>query len=1044
MRGGYVYEEGGIPSPDGHCRTFDKDARGTVAGSGAAILVLKRLSEAIGDRDRIWAIIKGTAINNDGAMKVGFTAPSVHGQAAVIEEALSMAEVHPDTIAYLEAHGTGTSIGDPIEIAGLAKAFGKWTKRKQYCPIGSVKSNIGHLDAAAGAAGIVKTVLSLNNRRIPPSLNFKSPNPYIDFANSPFYVNAALSEWPNGNSPRRAGVSSFGLGGTNAHIVLEEAPATEPSGPSRPRQLLALSAKTDTALEKASRNLARHLEEHPEIDLADVAYTLHVGRKAFDRRRIVVCGDREEAIKALKSDDPVRAASSSEPAERQVVFMFPGQGAQYVRMGTELYETEPVFRKNIDRCSEILRAHADFDLLSVLYPKAEKVDEANEKLNQTVAAQPALFVVEYALAMLWISWGARPAATVGHSVGEYVSACLAGVVSLEDVLPLVAARGRLMQAMPPGAMLAVALPEKELRYLLDDSIDISGINTPSLCVVSGETESVADLERRLVKDGVQCRRIRTSHAFHSRMMAPMLKAFSQEVRKVGLRPPRIPFLSNTTGTWITPEQSVDPNYWVAQLRQPVRFADCVEELFKTPRLVLLEAGPGNTLASLAMQHPDRNREHVALSSIRHPKETKSDSDFILNTLGRLWLKGVPVDWAGFYANEKRRRVGLPSYPFERKRYWIEPAKTEHSIPADERTRLSATAEKKLRIDMLSIGEESPDRERACAEKAAVDDLSNEPQRSVSEIWRNLLGVDHVGLDDNFFELGGNSLLAGRLFTQIEKVFGKKISPSSIFQASTIREISELLVEEKRPADWTSLVKIKDGSSKETIFCLPGNMSNVFTDLKYLGRHLGNGFSLYGLQDGLGHPSNVARLAAHFIEDIRQIQPSGPYRLAGLCGGGAIAFEMARQLTLKGEEISFLGLIEPAALSSSYWDAFLEIYGRIKSRSGYHLKKTSEMTVAEKAFWARLKLKLVFNILGIRKYKPEPFPGFMHLFLTEESLRNTRGNRFGWSKFAVGGVRVHEIPGTHNSITGFDGTQIDENHMHALAEEIERCLESDGR
>ncbi|MHC5857704.1 type I polyketide synthase [Nostoc sp.] len=677
QKAGYLYQEGGILSPDGHCRAFDAKAQGTVFGSGVGIVVLKRLEDALADGDRIDAVIKGSAINNDGALKVSYTAPRIDTQAKVIKAAQTIAEVDPETITYIEAHGTGTSLGDPIEIAALTQAFHANTQKKSFCAIakrahcaiGSLKTNIGHLDTAAGVAGLIKTVLALKHKQIPPSLHFKQPNPQIDFDNSPFYVNTTLSEWKTNNTPRRAGVSSFGIGGTNAHVILEEAPSVEPSSPSRPWQLLLLSAKTDSALETATANLVTRFKQHPDLNLADVAYTLKVGRRAFDHRRMVVCQNFDDAVKTLETLDPQRIFTHfQEPSNQKVVFMFPGQGSQYVNMGRELYETESVFRKHIDKCCEILKYHLGIDLCTILYPGEEHSQAAAEQLQQTHITQPALFVIEYALAQLWMAWGISPTAMIGHSIGEYVAACLAGVFSLEDALALVATRGRLMQQLPTGAMLSVLLSEEEIQPWLNEELTLAGINAPSLCVVSGCEEAIANLQNLLTQQGVESRRLHTSHAFHSQIMDSILEPFTKQVEKVNLNPPEIPFISNLTGTWITNNEATNPSYWARHLRYTVLFSTGIAELIKESEQILLEVGPGQTLNTFVKQQTNQS---IVLNSMRHPKEQKSDVAFLLNTLGRLWLAGVQVDWDGFYVTEQRHRMPLPTYPFERQRYWIE-------------------------------------------------------------------------------------------------------------------------------------------------------------------------------------------------------------------------------------------------------------------------------------------------------------------------------------------------------------------------------------
>ncbi|AFY89108.1 type I polyketide synthase [Chroococcidiopsis thermalis] len=684
QKSGYWYEEGGILSPDGHCRAFDAKARGTVGGNGVGVVVLKRLAEAIADGDYIHAVIKGAAINNDGAAKVGYTAPSVDGQAEAIAEALAMAGVEPETIGYVEAHGTGTSLGDPIEIAALKKVFHASTQKQGYCAIGSLKTNVGHMNAAAGVGSLIKTVLALQHKLLPPSLHFEVLNPQID-ASSPFYVNNHLSEWKANGTPRRAGVSSFGVGGTNAHAILEEAPVmSRQQEQGRKYQLLVLSAKTDSALEAATVNLVDRLKQHPDLNLADVAYTLQVGRKAFDRRRVGVVKDLDDAIKVLELNDPQRVFTKSQASkdrnirkEHPVVFMFTGQGSQYPNMTRELYDNEPTFREQIDRCCQQLEPYLGLDLRQVLYPGDEQLETARATLEQTAITQPALFAIEYALAKLWNSWGVQPVAAIGHSIGEYVAACIAGVFSLEDALELVAVRGRLMQQQPQGAMLSVPLSASEVKSLLvetfhETSLQLAASNAPNLSVVSGSFTAIEQLERQLQQQGINSRRLHTSHAFHSQMMDSIIEPFTQQVQKIHLQPPQIPFISNVTGSWITAAEATDPNYWAKHLRQPVRFSEGITELLKQSKQIFLEVGPGNTLSTLVRQHSSQLAGQVVLSCVRHPKSQESDLAFLLNTLGQLWLAGVTIDWSGFYAWEQRHRLPLPTYPFERQRYWIEP------------------------------------------------------------------------------------------------------------------------------------------------------------------------------------------------------------------------------------------------------------------------------------------------------------------------------------------------------------------------------------
>ncbi len=681
---GETLSPGGIISPDGHCRAFDAKANGTLGGNGVGVVVLKRLEDAIADRDYVYAVIKGSAINNDGALKVGYTAPSQDGQAKVIRAAQVMAEVEPDTITYMEAHGTGTPLGDPIEVAAMTQAFRVNTDKKGYCAIGSVKTNIGHLDAAAGIAGFIKTVLALHHKSIPPSLNFETPNPQIDFENSPFYVNNQLLEWKNTEISRRAGVSSFGFGGTNAHVILEEAPIAA-SNPVESPQLLLLSAKTSSALEIKTANLVKYLKENPKLNLGDVAYTLQIGRREFEHRRMVVASDLQDALIVLDKSEPQRVFSQyQETSDRPVIFMFAGQGAQYVNMARELYETEETFKQECDRLFDLFKPHLEFDLRSCLFPKDGEVETATQQLQQTAVTQPALFVIEYALAKLLMSWGIHPRAMIGHSIGEYVAACLAGVFSLEDALVLVAARGKLMQQAETGKMLSVGLSAEEVESFLGENLSVAVVNSPSLCVVSGTIEAIEKLEKLLQERNINCRSLHTNHAFHSPMMDSVVEPFLELVKQVKLNSPKIPFISNVTGTWIAPSEATAPIYWARHLRQPVQFAGGIAELIKDSQAVFLEVAPGRTLSTFVKQQAS---ERVILSSLRHPKEKQKDVTFLLNTLGKLWLAGVSVNWSGFHDHKKPSRTPLPTYPFERQRYWIEASNksiNNHQLTLDKK------------------------------------------------------------------------------------------------------------------------------------------------------------------------------------------------------------------------------------------------------------------------------------------------------------------------------------------------------------------------
>ncbi|MFM9432979.1 phthiocerol/phenolphthiocerol synthesis type-I polyketide synthase E [Janthinobacterium sp. CG_23.3] len=668
---GYRHQAGAILSPDGHCRAFDAAAAGTVIGSGAGIVVLKRLDDALRDGDTIHAVVKGSALNNDGATKMAYSAPSVDGQAEVVQTALAMAGVDAASIGYVEAHGTGTTLGDPVEIAALTQAFRADTEGRGYCAIGSVKTNIGHLDAAAGVAGLIKAALALKHRTLPPSLHYERANPQIDFAASPFYVNTRARAWPAGATPRRAGVSSFGMGGTNAHVVLEEAPAlvAAPNATDAPLLPLLLSARSAAALDNAAAQLAGHLGRHPEQALADVAYTLHAGRKHFAHRAVALGRDHAEAALALAGDSTQYISGQVGAGQPALAFLFPGQGAQHVGMGSALYRSDSGVRATVDQCCLLLAGRLGLDLRTLMFPAAGQEEQAAARLEQTAFTQPALFVIEYAMAQMWIQLGVRPAAMLGHSIGEYVAACLAGVFSLEDALAIVAERGRLMQATAEGAMLAVSLPEAQLSSYFDGGCDLAAVNAADLCVLSGPLAAIEAAERKLAANGVGARRLHVTRAFHSALVAPMLARFEELLRGVALRAPQIPFISNLSGRWITAEEACSQAYWVAHVRGTVRFAAGLATLLEDPSRVLLEVGPGETLSGLARRHPLTEGRPV-LSTQCHPARRAHNGLQFSRCLAQLWVAGVELDAAalGIVA---ARRVALPGYPFERQSYWVE-------------------------------------------------------------------------------------------------------------------------------------------------------------------------------------------------------------------------------------------------------------------------------------------------------------------------------------------------------------------------------------
>ncbi|MBX9602041.1 MAG: amino acid adenylation domain-containing protein [Bryobacteraceae bacterium] len=776
---GYHYEEEGMLSPDGHCRPFDAAAQGTVFSNGAGVVLLKRLHDALADRDSIYAVIRGFAVNNDGSDKMSYTAPSVDGQASVIAAAHALAGVSPETVTYVEAHGTATPLGDPIEVAGLSRAFRLGTDRRQFCALGSVKSNIGHLDVASGVAALIKTALCLKHGVLVPTLNYRSPNPKIDFSNSPFYVNTELRPWVTEGFPRRAGISSFGVGGTNAHLVLEAPPEPPPPAVPASYEVLLLSARTETALNAVARELADHLESQETINLRDVAFTLDRGRKHLAGRRTVVAPDRLAAAGLLRQP----GGCTKRLPSANVAFLFPGQGSQHVNMARGLYDHEPVFRSAIATCADLFREPLGVDLISSLFP-AQPSAEGNAAITRTVLAQPAIFAVEYALAQLWISLGVRPERMIGHSVGEFVAACLSGVFSLEDAIAIIAARGRLMENLPGGGMLSVRLPLQKVESLLTPEIQLAASNGPSLCVLAGAGPEIDRLAAKLNQEGVAVKRLHTSHAFHSTMMDPVVAPFANFLRGIALNAPRIPILSCVTRAWLTEEDARSPEYWARHLRQPVYFHEAVQGLCEDKTLILLEVGPGQTLSTLARQAEPKSGR-VILSSLDHPDRGGNDHHSFLAATGQLWAAGVEVDFDKVRRGGGRR-VPLPPYPFERKRFWVE-AKSD-------------LVESRAGQDALESSHrvEEADMRPSELKTSRKSTLLKKLQESLSE----LSGISLEDLDPaaSFLELGFDSLLLTQVSREIERAFQVKITMRQLLEGLPTIEAIAARLDELLPAE----------------------------------------------------------------------------------------------------------------------------------------------------------------------------------------------------------------------------------------------------
>ena len=833
---GYFYQEGGMVSADGHCRPFDAAATGTVFGAGAGMVLLKRAEEAIADGDHIYALLLGAGINNDGSDKFGYAAPSQKGQADAISMAYAVAGVDPASVDYVECHGTGTPLGDPIEVGALADVFATGAARTSPCLLSSVKGNIGHLDVAAGVTGLVKAAMSLDREKIPGTLHYSEPNPRLSLANIPFMVSGQATPWPRGRAIRRAGVSAFGFGGTNVHVVLEEAPHSEVKLSERARQVLCLSARTETALMEQCARLANHLDraDTEDVSLSDVAYTLAEGRRAFSHRVAIAAGSCEDAIAQLRKTDAIRSRATTATEAPRVVMMFPGQGTQYPGMAEDLYHSEPFYRDVVDDCCRQLRSLTGLDLIPVIFPAIVAAEDkeawstAARTLEQTKFAQPALFITSYALAKLWMHWGVAPACLVGHSVGELVAACVAGVFSLSDALLFVARRGEWMQEMPGGSMLAVRMQPQQLQMMLPENVSIAAVNSPSLTVASGPTAEIERLEKTLERENIASRRLHTSHAFHSAMVEPVVDRLRTLLASIHLQEPKVPIISTVTGSVLTTAEATSPEYWARHSRVTVNFSAAAATLIEDGYEILLEAGAGDTLSTLVRQQLPRGSKVAACASIpagasRASADGKSSWDGITNSAGTLWSRGVAVDWSAYYENEPRRRVSLPTYPFERKRYWVEARRTAPAAtaPTNIETEDSSTSQLQQNIPSkngnntatnLNALEKQMTSTIAGTETGSTisrEDRTAKISQEIAELLSDLSGLDLAAdqYGTSFLELGFDSLFLTQAAQKIQNKYGVKVAFRQLLDTlGSIRLIAEYL-DQQLPQDAAPVVSV---------------------------------------------------------------------------------------------------------------------------------------------------------------------------------------------------------------------------------------------
>ncbi|MEV8474423.1 beta-ketoacyl synthase N-terminal-like domain-containing protein [Streptomyces sp. NPDC051173] len=1033
---GYRYVPDGTFSPDGHCRAFDARAAGTVPGDGVGAVVLKRLADAVADGDRVRAVIKGSAINNDGRRKVGFNAPSVEGQAEAILAAQAEAGIDADSLGYVEAHGTATRIGDPIEVTALTQAIRESTDRERFCALGSVKTNIGHLGAAAGMAGFIKTVLALEHRQIPPSLHFADPNPLIDFATSPFRVPTTLEDWPAGPTPRRAAVSAFGLGGTNAHLVLEEAPTAPGAQPSAGSvdepswQVLPLSARTAGALRGQREELARHLDAHPQLALDEVAHTLRVHRPAMPHRSALVAATTADAAELLREPCPASPAVHSGQAPA-VAFLLPGGGTQYAGMGAQLYRQEADFRDTVDQCARILRPVLGHDLRTALYERPELGD---------VDGFLSLVVTEYALATALMRRGVRPDALIGHSLGEYTAACLAGVLSLEEMLPLVAERMRLITSAG-GSTLGVALGEERIRELLTDGLSLTAVNGPGSCAVAGRDEEVDALEQRLLALGIPHRRLAMSAAGHSSVLDPILDDYAEALRGVTLRPPRIPYVTNVTGTWITPEQATGARHWLDHTRHTVRFADGLTRLWERGRPLLVEVGPGNSLTKLA--HGILGDEApTTVPTMRQAKAERPDSQLFTEALARLWTAGVPVELAPADGTAPpRRATPLPGYAFDRRRHWIPAA----AAPPQPEARTEDAPADPGAATPAPTGAPRPHLATPYTAPRTDD------ERTVAEQWEQALGIDRIGIHDNFFDLGGDSMRAVLLAARLNATSLPGVSAGAILAAPTIARLLDGSGREAAGQEaFAPVLPLRTEGDRTPLFCVhPGG--GIAWRYAGLLAHLGGRQPVYGIQahglDGRHEPAADAKeMIDSYLAHMREIQPEGPYRILGWSFGGTVAHAMATTLQRLGERVELLAMLDsplghqyaqrPEETERQVAALLLRITG-VRVTDGPAPQDVAEVldlvgrtaregsggrsavTAEEAAAFARI----IRNNLRVGpELSPEVFEGDVLFFSATgapaEADRPSLGSLTadGWRPYVTGVLHDHPVPCSHHEMT----------------------------
>nr|WP_279382633.1 type I polyketide synthase [Acanthopleuribacter pedis] len=1037
QKSGYLYEPGMLLSPDGHCRPFDARAAGIVPSQGVGVVLLKRLDDALKDGDTIYAVIRGSAANNDGANKTNYTAYSTDGQQSAIRRALGTAGVPADTITYVETSSGGSLSGDATELESMTKVYGRHNARHNYCAVGSVKSNIGGADTAGGCAAFIKTVLSLYHQKLVPTINYEKLNPKVDLSETPFYVNTETRTWERtNNTPLRAAISGFGLGGTNTHLILEEGPRPHQTPKTRPWQLLTLSARSSEALDNATQNLSGFLKDNPHINFSDATHTLHVGREDFKHRRMLVCQSLNEAVLEIERKSERVYTNYQEQEGRPIAFMFPGQGAQYTNMGDQLYKVELVFREEVDYCWERFQ-HKFPKLYESLSEKDRRA--RTRTIHKTDITQISLFILEYALAKLLRKWGIVPDAMIGNSTGEYVAACLAGVFTLDEALELLVARGEITSRLPPGEMIRVAMPESDMQALIHDNPELSlaAVANPAGCMISGTVGAISDLLKVLKEKKVYTRRLFARHAFHSFMLDEHLADFREKIKGINLKPPQNRIISTITGTWLTQEEATSHSYWARQMRGTVRFARGVEVLLQDPDRILLEVGPDHTLSLEAKQSNALDRGHTILSTMRQPQEQDSDTHYLMTTMGRLWLNGVDVDWEGFQSDTFRHRIVLPTYPFERKPHWIDPPKHRDAAGGDEDLKLEAD---EMEPDDIPLEEENY---RPNVDVPYVPPTTAH-ERLLAGVWQDLLGLQRVGIHDDFFELGGTSLVAMRMVNQLAKKHNVGLANHIVLQRRTIASLAEKIAESRdgsQPGNEDSpLITIQEGTPKSIPIFMVHPIGGDILFYRDFSHYLGAKQTVYAFQApsmmGKGDPVNdIKRQAADYVAEMEKITKGSRFIIGGASYGGLVAYEIAQQMHAKSRTPALVILVDTPApgympkkvagtaeilhylLGDQLNLALSDLQGLDAEDQLNFINDRARSANNFSALPDNLGLPMLNTWMahqeGMHAYKPLEYPGRGLFFRPTEAMKlNPLNMHIPWIELMPNGLKLKQLKGNH--------------------------------